>query len=262
MSSTRSETHTHRSKDGLYYPSYQEMAHANIKFNKLHLEKIGLGESYQNRNKSNTPKKKKKAPVVTPPSSELRRSNRVRKEKPEFELLPETFVEPRKRTKTNTPGSRSNAQRKLEQEELEALKNVPDWLDGFETFLLTVPHGGNGKVVSRDNARCVMRQTRLLVAGLGIEYHRWDEGVVWKKGVKVDLGMDFDALFQEAIEHEGKYGRDLGNGWLMRHPIRKLQCYQEYLANKNKNDESEENMNGQEEEEKKEEAAVASAAQN
>jgi len=232
MSKRETKTHTHRAKDGLYYSDYQSMVNANVKVNNARLEKLGLGESFNKKDKApkkNNNKQKRKAPP-TPSNGELRRSNRVRMVTPEFSLLPETFLEPRNRKKT--AGSRSNAQRKLEVHELEALKNLPDWLDGMEEFLLTVPHGGNNKVVSRDNARCVMRQTRLMVAGMGIEYHNWEEGVIWKKGVKIDLSMDFEALHEEATAFEAEHGRDRGNGWLMRHALRKLQCYQQYLANK------------------------------
>ena len=231
MSTRETKTHTHRAKDGLYYKDYTSMVEANVKFNNARLERLGLGDSFKEKIRKKSPNNKKKKRVVeTPPQSEVRRSNRMRMVTPEFGTLPETFVEPRKKRPKTAPGSRSNVQRKLELCELEALKNLPDWLDGMETFLLTVPHGNGNKVVSRDNARSVMKQTRRMVSGMGIEYHHWKEGVVWKKGVKIDLRMDFDALHDEATEFEAIHGRDLGNGWLMRHAIRKLQCYQEYLA--------------------------------
>lgn len=237
MSKTQTKTHIHRAKDGLYYQDYMSMREANMKFNNAHLNSLGLGKSFNEKTRktppSNKNKKKRKAPPITLSGGEVRRSNRVRMVTPEFTLLPDGIAEPRKRPKVS-PGSRSNVQRKLEFCELEALKNLPDWLDGMETFLLNVPHGNSNKVVSRDNARSVMKQTRRMVSGMGVEYHHWKEGVVWKKGVKIDLSMDFDALHEDATQFEAIHGRDLGNGWLMRHAIRKLQCYQQYLATERK----------------------------
>ena len=235
MSKTETKTHTHLAKDGLYYRDYQEMVAANVRVNNERLAQLGLGDSPLQKLKAAKKKnnKKKRKPPSIRTTGELRRSNRMRQVTPEYSLLPETFVDSHVRKKIKA-GSRSNAQRQLELHELEALKNLPDWLDDFEEFLLTVPHGGNNKVVSPDNARSVMKQTRRMVAGMGIEYHHWDEGVIWMKGVKIDLGMDFDELHQDATAFEAEHGRDLGNGWLMRHAIRKLQCYQEYVANKGK----------------------------
>lgn len=234
MSKIETETHTHRAKDGLYYKDYESMRDANVKANNFRLEKLGLGDSYLKQKAANNKNKKRKTPAKppSPPVTELRRSNRVRMVTPEFPLLDEEALVPRPKKKKPPPGSRA-----FDPNEMEALKNLPNWLEGMEEFLLTVPHGAGNKVVSRDNARSVMKQTRRMVGGLGIEYHHWDEGVVWKKGVKFDLSMNFDALHDEAVEFEAKHGRDLGNGWLMRHPIRKLQCYQEYLADKNKESE-------------------------
>lgn len=246
MSKQRTATHIHQAKDDLFYPSYEAMRDANVRVNNARMQELGLGGSFQ----KTKPKKKskRKAPPPSPPIGELRRSNRVRMVTPEFNLLPDELTMTRQVKKKRPTGSGSRSAT-LQPHELEALKDLPNWLDGMEEFLLTVPHGNANRVVSPDNAKTVMRQTRRMVAGVGIEYHRWEDGIVWKKGVKIDLSMDFDALFDEAVEFEAQHGRDLGNGWLMRHPIRKLQCYQEYLAEKNKGAEGAQ-------EEKKEEATT------
>eukprot|EP00977_Amphora_coffeiformis_P018623 scaffold6611_cov150-Amphora_coffeaeformis.AAC.4 len=46
------------------------------------------------------------------------------------------------------------------------------------------------------------------------------------------MSTDFEALHQLAHEYERKYGRDLGNGWLLRIPIRKLCAFQRYYFEK------------------------------
>ena len=103
------------------------------------------------------------------------------------------------------------------------------WIDQMHTFLLTVPHGRSFKTVSEDNARMVARQVRLLASGKGVTYRHWGEGVVFAQDRPIDLSANFDELYQEAQEFEDIHGRDLGNGWLLRHPIVKMQNYQHYL---------------------------------
>jgi hypothetical protein len=102
------------------------------------------------------------------------------------------------------------------------------WLNDMDHWLRTVPHGNAHKVVSADNARSVMNQVRNLVAGEGVTYHHWPSSVSFKKGSSIHLGQNMEELYQEAQDMEDRHGRDLGNGWLLRHPIRKLQLYQDY----------------------------------
>jgi hypothetical protein len=47
---------------------------------------------------------------------------------------------------------------------------------------------------------------------------------------KVDLTFDFGQMHDEAVRIEDTHGRDKGNGWLLKHPIRKLELYQEYTG--------------------------------
>lgn len=117
--------------------------------------------------------------------------------------------------------------------------NNDHWLDDFQNFLLQVPHGNSHRVVSQQNAKAVLKQVRRMVSGEGITYHHWKNGTYFKKGVKIHLGMNMDVLLEEAVNMENNYGRDLGNGWLMRHPIVKLKCYQLYLVYLMENEEEE-----------------------
>lgn len=224
MSETQTKKHTFLAKDGLYYDDYMAMRDANVRMNEAHLRMLGLDE-FKKKHK----KKPKKKPKVSPttPQKAVRRSRRMRTVTPEFHAgLPDDFRESPKKKHRTSPSARRKLE--LSDDMRSLLKNLPSWLKDMETFLLTVPHGNGYKVVSRDNARCVMKQVQCMVSGDGIGYHRWPEGVIFKKGVHMDLSMDFDTLHDEASEFEAVHGRDLGNGWLMRHPIRKMQCYQEY----------------------------------
>uniref|UniRef100_A0A7S1ZUF6 Uncharacterized protein n=1 Tax=Trieres chinensis TaxID=1514140 RepID=A0A7S1ZUF6_TRICV len=111
-------------------------------------------------------------------------------------------------------------------EQRATLKTAQDWMDDMNNFLLKVPHGGGNRTVSEDNARTVMRQVEKMVSGAGVTYHHWPSKIVFAKNRAIDLSTNFDELYREAEEYENKYGRDLGNGWLMRHPIVKLKNYQ------------------------------------
>lgn len=102
-------------------------------------------------------------------------------------------------------------------------------IDEMHDFLLAVPHGRGHKTISQENARSVIRQVRLLTSGKGITYHHWNEGVVFAKGRRIDLlSTNFDDLLFEAKQFELDNGKDRGNGWLLQHPITKMQIYQEY----------------------------------
>mmetsp|Transcript_29169 Transcript_29169/g.78923 ORF Transcript_29169/g.78923 Transcript_29169/m.78923 type:complete len:1470 (+) Transcript_29169:109-4518(+) len=116
----------------------------------------------------------------------------------------------------------------LEEEKKESGK--PKWLDEFQAFLATVPHGTINRVPGKKNIDSTMSQVCKLVSGEGITYHLWPEGTHFKKGVKIKLGMDIDALYKEAVEMENKY-EDRWKGSLLRHPINKLMCYKKWLAN-------------------------------
>ena len=84
--------------------------------------------------------------------------------------------------------------------------------------------------LSAQNLRSVMRQVEKLVSGVGITYHHWNESVVFAANTKIKLQDDFDALHGQAQDFEDEHGQDLGNGWLLRHPIQKLANFQRYYA--------------------------------
>ena len=139
-----------------------------------------------------------------------------------------------KKKKTKTNGESVTYEYTLKPDEIEKLQQIhttesdEEWLDDMHYFLLHVSHGGGNKVISVDNAKSVMKQVTKLVMGEGITYHHWKSGTYFYKNVKIQLTHNMNDLYNEAIDYENKYGRDLGNGWLLRHPITKLRCYQEH----------------------------------
>ena len=116
----------------------------------------------------------------------------------------------------------------LTNEQRASLLPGPDWWHDMDHFLRTIPHGRTNRPSSSDNARHVMKQVALLVSGSGVTYHHWSAGVCFKNRVQVSLTDDLDALYEEAQAFQNKHGHDLGNGWLLLHPIKKLKLFQEY----------------------------------
>lgn len=106
-----------------------------------------------------------------------------------------------------------------------------EWLDEFGVWLRTVPHGRRQKVASEANARTAVRQVRKLVAGEGITYKGWPNDTCFYEGRKIGLGSNFQRMHAEAKQFEKTYGKDKGNGWLLQHPIKKLELFQEYKRN-------------------------------
>jgi len=104
-----------------------------------------------------------------------------------------------------------------------------NYLDKFREFL--VYHDK----ISPQNERNVMRQVTKLATGEGVRYesaqYGWPEGCYFLNGTKVTPLSDLVELMHQAVEAENRWGRDRGNGWLLRHPIKKLLLFQQFCLN-------------------------------
>ena len=180
-------------------------------------------------------KPRKRRTKVSP--KKLRRSSRTRGSAPEYgkEKLDEFFNDGEYAMAKKAKGKSPRKRRMLSQEAAPLTAEQRAQLakfdiDDFERFLLTVPHGRNCKPVSEANCRTVLRQVKLLVSGAGVHYHHWPEGFYFRKGEPVTLAMDIGEIQDAANEIDRRPGyRDLGNGWLLNHPLQKLMNYQFYL---------------------------------
>ena len=162
----------HQAKDGLWYPSYQAKAAANKRRNLEVLKEKNLVSFSESMKKvSPSPPKKKRKAAASKAPTEIRKSRRLRKEPASHKPLEFLEEEPRAPRKPRSP--RKSKPKGLSEEDMKKLKNLPDWLDEMEEFLLTVPHGSSNKPVSSDNCRTVMRQVKLLVSGVGVGYRWW-----------------------------------------------------------------------------------------
>ena len=123
----------------------------------------------------------------------------------------------------------------LNDEEKEIIEKKIDgsstYLIKFEEYLNNVDAAGE---LSKQNKRSVLRQVNKLVGGEGIRYDSktedcWPQGCYFLKGVRVGPTDDIAKLMTEAKACEEQWGRDRGNGWLLRHPLGKMAAFQQYL---------------------------------
>ena len=80
-----------------------------------------------------------------------------------------------------------------------------------------------------------------LAAGAGIKYYRWNRGEAengFLVGASVDMSSDLIQHWHDGKDHEARYGKDLGNGWVLNHPLKKLVLYQWYLNEAGGDDEA------------------------
>mmetsp|Transcript_24845 Transcript_24845/g.52002 ORF Transcript_24845/g.52002 Transcript_24845/m.52002 type:complete len:248 (-) Transcript_24845:264-1007(-) len=102
-----------------------------------------------------------------------------------------------------------------------------DFLAKFEEYVTEVD------TLSDQNRRNVLRQVTKLAMGEGIRYdskaYGWPEDCYFIKGTKVGPTSDILKLMELGQKCEDEWGRDHGNGWLLRHPLKKLYQFQQYL---------------------------------
>lgn len=86
--------------------------------------------------------------------------------------------------------------------------------------------------ISEQNRRNVMRQVKKLHMGEGITYeskaYGWPDGCYFMKGKEIGPTDDIIHLMEIAQTCEDDWGQDHGNGWLLRHPLKKLYMFQQY----------------------------------
>jgi hypothetical protein len=84
---------------------------------------------------------------------------------------------------------------------------------------------------SNPNVNTVMRRLTQLAQGEGVEHPHNKGAPTFMAGKQLALDSDVSEWLASANAWLDKYGRDKSNGWLLTHPLRKLQSFQSYLAN-------------------------------
>lgn len=122
----------------------------------------------------------------------------------------------------------------LTEEERSKLHGIEINVEDVEEYLI------NEEQMSQANVKSVIRQVRRLQSGEGVTYKWWGSDVVFCPRPLKDLGEDFRYLIEEAKAFELEYGEDKGHGWLLKHPLQKLENYQIYFYQNNRHSQSEE----------------------
>jgi hypothetical protein len=229
---------------------YEKMRLERIKRNQEKLAALGLDQSFGDRFRQQQPKKKKKAvnrkKTPSPKPGTERRSGRLSKAPQRMYQLSNDFEEEvaveqdadysdadeehepyqakitarqvRQRIKLNRD---DYAVSEEDMQNLRGFMDVDVVLAKFREFLRYHDK------ISESNERRVMPQARKLLKGEGVGYIHW-RGKMFHKGDKITLMSDIVALMDEANECERKWGKDLGNGWLLNHPLKKLLIFQQF----------------------------------
>ena len=194
----------------------------------------GFWDDKKEKLKKQTPSKKRKSQKekTNEAPTPLRRSSRMRNAPPEHpnglaeELAERVEIRPVKRQRR--PQKVQDAKNALKPAERTQLKGAPDrWIEDMREFLVKELQN------SDQNVRNVIRQVSRLASGEGVTYRHWrPKGTVFYKGKCVDLSWNFESLYDEAVEFQNEHGEDLGHGWLLLHPIKKLAIFQEYCHEK------------------------------
>lgn len=136
------------------------------------------------------------------------------------------------------PKKKQKARRKqapsLTEEERSKLHCIEINVEDVEEYLI------HEEEMSQANVKSVIRQVRKLHSGEGVTYKPWGDDVVFCPRPLKDLGEDFRYLREEAKAFESEYGEDKGHGWLLKHPLQKLENYQIYFYLNNHHSQSEE----------------------
>ncbi|KAL7445248.1 hypothetical protein ACHAXM_011928 [Skeletonema potamos] len=217
-----------------------------IKRNEQRLAELGLDKAKQNlkRSASKTPtrKKKKLTAAASADSPPQRSSRRLKRQPVLYEPLMDDDIirkidssgsKKKQIARTSTSKFRCEIPMDLKssplsekEKELITKKMEEDFLGKFEDYLTEVDE------ISEQNRRNVMRQVKKLHMGEGITYeskaYGWPDGCYFMKGKEIGPTDDIIHLMEIAQTCEDDWGQDHGNGWLLRHPLKKLYMFQQY----------------------------------
>jgi len=207
--------------------SYEYKRYLRIQRNNLRIKSLGLDKIKLTSSKKKVVVRFKKEKIEKGKIA-VRRSSRKAKRLPIFDgsELENASVILFKKKKVKRERSYyenrkvKNFVRIVNDKERAALLNISkeEWIEDMEYFLAHVL--GN----SPTNVMRVMSKIKPLVNGKGVRHPF--SGKWFKKGVELNLADDFATMHLEADDWVEENGGDLGHGWLICHPIKKIWRYQ------------------------------------
>jgi len=213
-----------------------------IRRNEAKLKALGLvgqakGTAVKAARKTSSPKRNSTVAKVTPSRSSRRLKKQHVQYTPPLDALDGDTPKTKRKIVYDSPSRKSNyrvdipvdlisSPLTLRQKNVIETKMEDDFLGKFEDYLDTVDP------LSYQNKRNVIKQITKMVNGEGIRYespsYGWPEGCFFCKGIKVGPADDILSLLRTGKECEDEWGKDHGNGWLLRHPLKKLYMFQQY----------------------------------
>ncbi|KAL3795825.1 hypothetical protein ACHAWO_011991 [Cyclotella atomus] len=207
--------------------NYELLRLQRIERNNERLKTLGLLDKPKPTKAARTPPKKAKKTVLVSPSP--RRASRRLQNQP----APTSILIEEPRTKTTVHRPRPRPRRIIEEiipslsdEQKQILSSKvaqAEFVDKLQHFLTDVHQ------ISASNLARVLRSITKLSSGEGVRAPQWPENCHFLKGEVVSITSDVHELIERGRECEEEWGRDLGNGWLYNHPLRKLRLFQSYL---------------------------------
>jgi hypothetical protein len=205
--------------------NYELLRLQRIERNNERLKTLGLLDKPKPTKAARTPPKKAKKTVLVSPSPR-RASRRLQNQPAPTSILIE---EPRTKTTVHRPRPRRIIEEiipSLSDEQKQILSSKvaqAEFVDKLQHFLTDVHQ------ISASNLARVLRSITKLSSGEGVRAPQWPENCHFLKGEVVSITSDVHELIERGRECEEEWGRDLGNGWLYNHPLRKLGLFQSYL---------------------------------
>ena len=218
--------------------AYEEQRARHIARNMEFMKRLGLAPTHL----PGTPKAGEKAKPAhatpakrrrTQPAEPARRSLRTRGKVPEMtpeetdaaadvEDYDDEENEPRRRRRTSRVFAPITATAAAVLRKLDASSAVEAFMNDARAH-----SEWYNQVASPSNRSRVMARVAALASGKGIRHPV--TGAVFLLRHKVSLGDDLEDLYLQACAFEDTHGEDKGNGWLLRHPIKKLIAVQQHV---------------------------------
>lgn len=233
---------------------YELEREANIKRNHEKLVQLGLAPAARAECLSTPPALARKRVVREAEHAAERRCSprllELQQEEPRRSYRPARAASGQENDDFATPGASPakkpkarrgrGSQPELSNEELRALGarfGSTEWLVEIEERFLRDPVASRSffNAQSDANVQTVMRQLHKMASGDGIPHPRNKDAPPFLAGKALTVEHEVGALLLDADDWLDEWGRDLSNGWLLKHPLKKLLAFQQFLSDGHRN---------------------------
>ena len=206
---------------------YELLRLQRIKRNQDRLASLGLLHKNKHIKRIvKTPSRKATKKIVSPsPRTSRRLQNKpaavaqLLEDPPRIKLSGSRHSRPRRLVEELTPTTLTPEQKKR----ICGRVSPDDFLGKLQDYLVDVENASSANIVR------VLRSMKKLTSGQGVRAPQWPDDCYLLRGQKIGPEADVAELIERGRECEEDWGKDLGNGWLYSHPLRKLALFQRHL---------------------------------